>query len=252
MAVVYAHIRLDTDEIFYIGRGVSQARSTSKYSRNKYWHNIVNKCGYRTEILWKSTPGLSKEEAWRQAGIKEVALIKQYGRKDLGEGNLVNMTNGGEGVIGKIYTDEYRQKLRDSHIGIHSGEKHPLYGKGHSRETRQKISELQKGKKLSKQHKDNISKGNIGRVVSEETRIKIGMGHRGKRVSDEARQKMRNAKLGKSSNRLGVVLSEANKLKLREVHIGSRWMNDGEKQSQVMKYNIERYLANGWVFGRLR
>jgi hypothetical protein len=252
MALVYAHIRLDTNEVFYIGRGTSNRRINSRQNRNKYWHNIVNKVGYKTEILWESNPNVSKEESWLQAGIKEVELIKKYGRKDLGEGNLINMTDGGEGTIGKIYTEEYRKKLSESHIGIQAGEKHPLYRKGHSDDTKRKISELQKGRKLSKQHRENISKANIGRIVTEETRKKIGIRHRGKTISDETREKMRNTKLGKPSPKLGKKASLESKNKMRDIHIGSKWMNDGISQSQVIKSKINTYLENGWIFGRLK
>ena len=52
MAVVYKHTRLDTNEIFYIGIGKTEKRAFSTYSRNKHWHNIVNKAGYTVEILF--------------------------------------------------------------------------------------------------------------------------------------------------------------------------------------------------------
>lgn len=251
MAVVYIHIRLDNNEVFYVGRGLDVKRITSKSSRNKHWHNVVNKNGYRWEIVWESDSSMKKENAWKLSGKKEIELIKKYGRKDLGEGNLVNMTDGGEGIIGKIYTKEYRKKLSESHIGIHDGNKHPLYGKKRSEETRRKISERQIGRKLSTEHRMNIGIGNKGRVVSDETRKKIGIGHKGKLISDEVKQKMRNAKLGKPSNRLGYSASESSKQKMKESHIGSRWMNDGKNQSQVVVDKIDMYLLNGWVFGRL-
>jgi len=46
MAIVYRHIRKDTNEIFYIGIGKSIKRMISKNYRNKHWHNIVNKTEY--------------------------------------------------------------------------------------------------------------------------------------------------------------------------------------------------------------
>ena len=46
MAYLYKHIRLDNNEIFYIGIGTKEdnyKRSSSKSGRSKWWKNIVNK-----------------------------------------------------------------------------------------------------------------------------------------------------------------------------------------------------------------
>jgi len=77
MAFVYQHIRLDNNEVFYIGIGINKYRPLSKYRRNKYWHNIVNKCGYKSEIIYNNL-------TWKDAIEFEKFLIKLYGRKDLG------------------------------------------------------------------------------------------------------------------------------------------------------------------------
>lgn len=45
MALVYKHIRLDTNQVFYIGVGKTDKRPYSKIYRNKHWHNVVNKAG---------------------------------------------------------------------------------------------------------------------------------------------------------------------------------------------------------------
>lgn len=87
--VVYLHRKATDDTIFYVGIG-SKKRSKSKKSRNPYWINTVNKYGYYVEIIKE---GLSQEEACEL----EIFLISEIGRKDLGEGTLVNMTDGGEG-----------------------------------------------------------------------------------------------------------------------------------------------------------
>ena len=47
---VYVHYRLDTGNPFYVGKG-TKYRASCRQDRNKYWHNIVNKYGYRIQIL---------------------------------------------------------------------------------------------------------------------------------------------------------------------------------------------------------
>lgn len=74
----------------------------------------------------------------------------------------ISKANKGEnnGMYGKIpwnkgltWSDEVREKLSKSHIGVQAGEKHPLWGTHRSDETKRKLSEKNKGKpnvKLSK------------------------------------------------------------------------------------------------------
>lgn len=91
MAIVYKHIRLDNNEVFYIGIGNDISRAYSNASRNEYWHNIVNKTEYNVEILYED---ISRDDA---ISI-EIELINQYGRIYIDEnGTLVNMTTGGDG-----------------------------------------------------------------------------------------------------------------------------------------------------------
>jgi hypothetical protein len=95
MAVVYRHTRLDTNEVFYVGIGKNKKRSNSKFSRNPYWHSIVSKAGFISEVLYENV-------SWEDACELEEFLISLYGRKDLKEGLLANMTNGGEGMSNPV------------------------------------------------------------------------------------------------------------------------------------------------------
>lgn len=99
MAIVYKHIRLDKNEVFYVGIGKTEKRAYSKNYRNKYWHNIINKCDYKIELIYENL-------TWEEAQYKEIELIKKYGRIDLKSGSLVNMTDGGEGALGYKHTEE--------------------------------------------------------------------------------------------------------------------------------------------------
>jgi predicted phage tail protein len=174
MAIVYEHIRNDTNEVFYVGIGVDKGRAFIKKGRTKFWKNIVNKVGYSVNII-------HKDIEHKEAKKIEKYLIKKYGRKDLGLGNLVNMTDGGDGTLGLIVSEERRQKF----IEINKGKTHFL-GKTHSEEIRQKLSERNKG-----------NTNMLGKTQSEEARQKMSKAHKGKPKSEEHIKKVSEANKGK-------------------------------------------------------
>lgn len=134
MAVIYRHTRLDNNEVFYIGIGISNKRPYEKSNRNKYWNNIVNKTEYEVEIL-------KKDLLYDNAKELEKILISYYGRKDLGLGTLVNMTDGGEGSQGVIPSKSKRDNQRDKMLG----NKNPFFNKNHNDNTKKRISNTKKG-----------------------------------------------------------------------------------------------------------
>lgn len=101
-----------------------------------------------------------------------------------------NLTDGGEGPHGgKAFDAEHRRKLSESNRGKHDhrGERHPLWGKHHSDETRKKIAASNSiaqsgchnpmfGKKQSEKTRQLISIALIGKAVgkrdTEETKRK--------------------------------------------------------------------------------
>lgn len=121
MAVVYQHRRKDTGEVFYIGIGKSERRAYDKTRRYKPWKDFVKNHEYEVEITHKD---IILEEA---ASIEKY-LIAFYGRRDLGQGPLVNMTDGGEGV--KNLSKESRSKMAVNK-GMF-GELNYFYGKKHN------------------------------------------------------------------------------------------------------------------------
>lgn len=109
-AYLYSHTRLDTNEVFYIGIGISKNYKRayqSDKSRNIFWKNIVNKAKYEVKII-------ADNLNWQEACELEIKLIKQIGRKDLGLGTLVNLTDGGDGNIGmsQVTKDKISNSLR--------------------------------------------------------------------------------------------------------------------------------------------
>ncbi len=95
---IYQHIRLDTNEVFYIGKGV-QKKSNYKYyrafdikRRNNIWNSIVSKTGFKVEIL---ATNLSEKECFNL----EIELISKHGKIFDNSGTLANYTDGGEGQL---------------------------------------------------------------------------------------------------------------------------------------------------------
>ena len=86
---VYEHIRLDTMKPFYVGKGCGY-RAYAKRGRNVYWRRVVDKHGY---IVKKIAENLDEDLAF----LTEVERIDQLRRIGI---ELVNMTDGGEGVSG--------------------------------------------------------------------------------------------------------------------------------------------------------
>jgi hypothetical protein len=184
MAYLYRHIRLDKNEIFYIGIGKGNdgkyKRAKSKSDRNNHWHNIVNCTEYRIEIMLDDL-------TWKEACQKEIELIALYGRRDLKKGTLVNLTDGGDG--GANPSEETRKKNSEAQKG-----------KKASQETRKKMSESRKGAKCKIETKQKIRESLTGKKHSEERIRKNSEAQKGnknwlgKKHNEEAKQKMSESK----------------------------------------------------------
>ena len=135
---IYRHIRPDKNEVFYIGKGNNLDKRKSEYwrafekrKRNNFWQGVVrsNSGVYDVEIIYHC-------ETDDEANKKEIEFISLYGRRDLGNGTLTNLTNGGDGSLGVIVSESTR--LKKSAIGS------PMSGKKHTEESRKKQSESAK------------------------------------------------------------------------------------------------------------
>ena len=169
MSIVYRHRRLDTFEVFYIGIGKTEKRAYSKKSRNKWWKNIILKTEYSVEII-------IEDISWKEAQEVEVLLISEYGRRDLGLGNLVNLTNGGEGTQGIIVSDKTKQNMSIS-----------ATGRKHSEESKEK---------------NRIASSN----VSEETKLKRYLKNKGKKRTFEQAKRISDAKTDKITKNSIIIL----------------------------------------------
>jgi hypothetical protein len=180
MAVVYQHIRKDTNQVFYIGIGKTKSRSKSKKSRNPHWWNIINKTDYTIEILYSSI-------SWEEACEIEMDLIKQYGRKDMGTGILVNMTDGGEGSIGHTMS----QESKDIISRANKGRKHTEETINSYKITRLGSNNGNFGHKWSDEQREEAKNKSLQWLETNEPVFK------GRQHSKETKVIMREVKLGK-------------------------------------------------------
>lgn len=141
---VYVHRKSSNGEVFYVGKGKDK-RAWTKCGRTKYWSRVVEKHGLIVEIV------LSNLQEWYAFEL-ETNLIALYGRKDSGDGCLINMTNGGEGATGTKKNVE----------------------------TRAKISAAKKGVVFSEKHRQNLSSAHVGKVLTESTKAKMSVYRKGR------------------------------------------------------------------------
>jgi len=117
---IYVHCRPD-GEPFYVGKGHSTTRSRGRaydlapsHRKNPHHKNVVAKHGKEKILIYTHNC-----ESEQQAHEHEVWMIAYFGRK-----NLVNGTDGGEGVSGlkhTPHTPEFRKALAERNRGNQYG-----------------------------------------------------------------------------------------------------------------------------------
>jgi hypothetical protein len=210
---LYRHIRLDTNQPFYIGIGTKGAKVSGikteykrafqiKDGRSNLWYKIYNKCDRSIDIEI-----LMESDSWDEIINKEREFIALYGRMDINTGILANLTDGGEGVVGVIskkkgiaLSPETKAKLRDANLG-----------KVQSEESNTKRRDALKGKPFSEEHKRKLRLGNKQKDYS---KIKMPP------CSEEKKAKLRISLLGKNTGSLTQdhkdAISAGNKLAVKE------------------------------------
>ena len=146
---IYQHRSLDTNAIFYVGKGKNK-RHSDKNKRSNYWKSYVAKHGFTSEILVNNL-----DEYF--AFLIETEAIDVYKRRGI---KLVNLTNGGEGCSG--YSMKHSEEQKAKWSLMRKGTPSPRKGVVLSKETKSLISKARKGSFLSKEHKNAISKGLVG------------------------------------------------------------------------------------------
>lgn len=169
-------------EPIYVGKG--NGRRARSHLKRTDMHPFVQRLqkmvreGVEPTIIY-----LAEDVDDELALLVEEEAIALYGRKDLGKGPLLNLTNGGEGCGGVKRTEEQKQRLSKALKGTprpwlreaNLGRKWPP----RSEEHRKRISESLKGKPISLETKAKLSQSLKG-VNKGRTHKRITCTHCGK------------------------------------------------------------------------
>jgi len=137
---VYFHKFADTGKVFYVGICTIR-RPFEKNKRSTLWKDYINKYAYLVEII-------HKDLFWDEACLLEVEYIKEFGRRDQGLGGLINLTNGGDGVIGYAgyWKGKKRPEVKSWLKGVY---RHDYKTNPMSQYIKDKIAASNKGRKFS-------------------------------------------------------------------------------------------------------
>ena len=193
---IYAISDPDTNIIKYIG-------VTTRTLKERLYQHLYNARNKRLQISAKCIWSLLKVDKLPVISLVETCTETNWEEREKywiayykKTGELTNLTDGGEGLLGLKLTEEHKRRIS-------------LANKNHvvTEETRQKLRLANIGKTFSIETRQKISRFHTGKFKTAEHRKKIGNKHRGKNVSAETREKLRHANIGK-------IVSEAAKIKM--------------------------------------
>lgn len=211
VGAVYGVRTLGSGEYRYVGqttlsttKRMSQHLKAAKSGRKTAFYDWLRKTDHwhivPLELIWTSLDDLGEaEKRW-------IADLRAEGHR------LLNLTDGGLGVVGLKWTDEMREAARQRNLGRKGislpGEMNPMFGRSHTDEQKARWSELRKGTNAGAANPNFGKFGpdhpSYGRVFSAETLERLSEQRRGeknpnygKTASAETRAKMSAVRKGR-------------------------------------------------------
>jgi hypothetical protein len=184
----YVYIYYDplrNHEPFYVGKGINERAWCHLYRNDMHpftqriqW---IRKNGSSPKIGFYA--GLDAEESLSL----EIWFIYNFGRKDLGLGPLLNLTDGGDGLNNP--SEEIKNKISNSKKGSVPWN----VGIPHSDNTKEKMKVARTKQIFSEETKIKMSKASLGKPKSPEHNKNVSIAKTGKKrrpFSEEWKQKM--------------------------------------------------------------
>jgi hypothetical protein len=225
------------DTFYYFGKG--------KGNRAYKNHGRLPVPKSKSNIIFIST-NLSEEAAFNL----EIEMIKKYGRVDLGNGILRNLTNGGNGFNGAIHPKRSKETNKKISNSL-SGENHPNFGIPCPEYRKQKISNSMSGEKCY----------NFGMTTPDETKLKQSIALLGKEHEkvicphcNKIGGKNLMTRYHFDNCRLNPLFTEnvnsiSDRQNTKNIFSGSVWWNDGIKSYRIKHPNIPE---SHWVLGMVK
>lgn len=201
------------------------AALTEKYKGqcSEYFHNALRKYG-KNAFVWEILETCSNKY---DLDLAEQWYVMYYNTfKSKTESNGYNLTKGGNGNSGLIFSDEHKRKISESKKGNKLSEAHkqkirdnakinPNYGN--------------KGRVTSNYTKNLLREANLGKKLSDDIKRKIGLSSKGNKHAlgykhtDEVKAKMSKSTSGKNNPMYGVP-SPLTGVKGKDNHLAKKYV----------------------------
>ena len=158
--------------------------------------------------------------------------------------NGMNLTSGGDYI--KL-SEETRIKISNSNKGKKLSDEHKQkisqnklnnkywVGRRHSTATKEKLREINTGKTLSEEHKSKIRLSCLGKTDSDETKRKKSISLKGRLSPNKGKKTSEETKLKQSQAQKGRIFSESHKLKISE----AKKINNPSSNYEIYNQNDE-------------
>lgn len=247
----YVYIdRLDSGAAFYVGIGNAKRVRASR--RSKFHTSVSSKSAWWSRTIIENAPFDACKDF-------EKLLISELGRRDNRTGILVNHTDGGDGVLGRVISKEERANnpAKKSENRIKSSLRMTVANPMKRKEVAQKVSLALSGcahppevvlkRRLANTGKKRTTEFCLAMSIRQKGQKRPSIcGSRNPMANPVYVEKMATAQRGKPK-------SEAHKAALRDSHVGHKWIVNisSGKSTTVPAEKADNLVSSGeYIYGR--